>query len=84
MMIGVQAMKQAQRRLQALEARHPAGMSAEVLARLDEIVSYAEVHGEPAAAALWPPATRIFELLAVARERRDRYERQRGSTAQRA
>ena len=81
-------MKTLDRRLRALEVveaeRHPAGMSAEVLARLDEIVSYAEVHGEPAAAALWPPATRIFELLAVARERRDRYERQRGSTAQRA
>ena len=78
-----------QQRLRALEAteaeRHPVGMSAEVEARLSEIVSYAEAHGEAAAAEVWPYSTRVFELLAVARNRRDRHERRKGgSTAQRA
>lgn len=81
-------MRQTHRRLQALETaeaeRHPAGLSAEAEARLIELLTYAEQHGEAAAAALWPPATRVFELLAVARERRDRHERQRGSAARRA
>ena len=81
-------MRQMQRRLRALETvtaeRHPAGLSAEAEAKLVMIVEYAEMHGEAAAAALWPPATRVFELLAVARERRDRHEKSGRSTAQRA
>ena len=84
MMIGVQAMKQAQRRLQALEARHPAGMSEETETRLAELVNYAEVHGREAAAEVWPYSTRVFEILERARERRGRHERQRRSTAHRA
>lgn len=77
-----------QQRLRALEAaeaeRYPAGMSEETEARLAELVNYAEVHGRDAAAEVWPYSTRVFEILDRARERRDRHERQRGSTAQRA
>ena len=78
-----------QQRLRALEVaaadRHPAGLSDdEIEDRLAVLVNYAEVHGREAAAEVWPYSTRVFEILDRARERRDRHERQRGSTAQRA